>query len=57
MAGVIAGQDQQLLDVSARRVIEQAADLVGLVQVRQSDRVRLREKVTLRRVTASTELT
>src|SRR5215211_6485540 len=35
MVGRLAGENEELLDVPARRVIEEPLDLVGLVQVRK----------------------
>ena len=66
---MLAGEDQQLLDVALRGMVEQLEHLLGLMQVRlvgreravlavqrqvrDSDSVRLRENVTLRRTSWS----
>ena len=73
MARVVAGQDEQLLDVAARGMVEQPRTSSGSCRcgwwvwnaqylqcethVRDSDSVTLREKVTLRRVGAASVLT
>src|SRR4051794_9165036 len=49
MVGRLAGQDQQLLDVAARRAVEDPLDLIGLVQVRLVRRERAVLAVTAAR--------